>query len=268
MSEDSNNLNLVQSVERALDILDCLAEYPKGCGIGELSKILGLSKSTIHRIITTLKYKKYVTQNKDNDKYQLDIKVLNLSTSMTNSMDLISIARPYIHDFANKVDEVIHLCIPDESYSNIIYVDKVSAENPNRNITMSSSIGKKAPIYCTASGKLLLSQYPDDKIRELLKNTEFVKYAENTITDINVLIDEIHDIRKNLYSLDNIECDTGVICIAVPIFDRTNKIIAATSLSSVTFFNNIESLLEYKNEFMNVANNISKVMGYIQSSLL
>jgi len=268
MSEDSNNVNLVQSVERALDILDCLSECPKGCGIGELSKILGLSKSTIHRLITTLKYKKYVTQNKENDKYQLDIKVLNLSSSMTNSMDLISISRPYIHEFATKVDEVIHLCIPDESYSNIIYVDKVSSEHTSRNIAMSSSIGKKAPIYCTASGKLLLSQYSDDKIRNLLKDTEFVKYAENTITDINVLIDEIHDIRKNLYSLDNIECDTGVICIAVPIFDRTNKMIAATSLSSVTLFNNIESLLKYKNGFMTVANNISKVMGYINSSLL
>ena len=265
MPKDSNNPNLVQSVERALDILDCLAKYPKGCGIGELSKNLSLSKSTVHRIITTLKYKKYVTQNKENDKYQLDIKVLNLSASMTSNMDLISIARPYINDFANKVDEVIHLCIPDKTYSNILYVDKVSAENTNKNVTMSSSIGKKAAIYCTASGKLLLSQYSDDKIRELLKDIKFIKYAENTITNIDVLIDEIHDIRKNGYSLDNIECDTGVICIAVPIFDRSNKIIAAISLSSVTLFNNISDLLEYKNDFMVISQNISKLMGYIPS---
>ena len=265
MSEDSNTANLVQSVERAIDILDCLAEYPKGCGIGELSKNLGLSKSTIHRIITTLKYKKYVTQNKDNDKYQLDIKVLTLSSSVTNSMDLINIARPYIHEFANKVDEVIHLCIPDDSFSNIIYVDKVSSENTSRTITMSSSIGKKAPIYCTASGKLLLSQYSDDKIRQLLKDTEFIKYTENTITDINVFVEEIHTIRKNLHAIDNIEYDTGVICIAVPIFDRTNKIIAAISLSSVTLFNSLDDLLKYKKDFMTIAKNISKVMGYIPS---
>jgi len=265
MSEDSNTANLVQSVERAIDILDCLAEYPKGCGIGELSKNLGLSKSTIHRIITTLKYKKYVTQNKDNDKYQLDIKVLTLSSSVTNSMDLINIARPYIHEFANKVDEVIHLCIPDDLFSNIIYVDKVSSENTSRTITMSSSIGKKAPIYCTASGKLLLSQYSDEKIRQLLKDTEFIKYTENTITDINVFIEEIHTIRKNLHAIDNIEYDTGVICIAVPIFDRTNKIIAAISLSSVTLFNSLDDLLKYKKDFMTIAKNISKVMGYIPS---
>ncbi|OPJ56653.1 IclR family transcriptional regulator [Clostridium chromiireducens] len=265
MSEDLNNSNLVQSVERALDILDCLAESPKGCGIGELSKSLGLSKSTIHRIITTLKYKEYVTQNKENDKYQLGIKILNLSSSITSSMDLINVARPHIYDFANKVDEVIHLCIPDESFSNIIYVDKVSSENTSRNIIMSSSIGKKAPIYCTASGKLLLSQFSDDKIREILKDTEFVKYAENTIIDVDILLEEIRDIRKNLYSLDNIEYDTGVICIAVPIFDRTNKIIASISLSSVTIFNTIEDLLNYKNEFMNVANKISRLMGYVHS---
>jgi IclR family KDG regulon transcriptional repressor len=265
MSQDLNNSNLVQSVERAIDILDCLSEYPKGIGIGELSKNLGLSKSTIHRIITTLKYKEYVTKNKENDKYQLGVKLLNLSSSIINSMDLINIAKPYLYEFANKVDEVIHLCIPDESYSNIIYVDKVSSENTSRNIVMSSSIGKKAPTYCTASGKLLLSQFSDDKIRELLKDTELVKYAENTITDLDTFFNEIHEIRKNQYSLDNIEYDTGVICIAAPIFDRTNKIIAATSLSSVTLFNTLDDLLKYKDEFMQIAKNISKLMGYIPS---
>ena len=263
MSTDLNNSNLVQSVERAIDILDCLTEYPKGCGIGELAKNLSLSKSTIHRIITTLKFKEYVTQDKENDKYQLGIKVLNLSSSVINSMDLIHIARPYIHEFANKVDEVIHLCIPDESYSNIIYVDKVSSENTSRTITMSSKIGKKAPIYCTASGKLLLSQFPDDKIKDLLKSTNFVKYTQNTITDIDIFLDEIHTIRKNQFSVDNVEYDTGVICIAVPIFNRTNKIVAAISLSSVTIFNTIDELLKYKNEFMNVANSISKLMEYV-----
>lgn len=265
MSDDLNNSNLVQSVERAMDILDCLAKYPKGCRIGELSNKLGLSKSTIHRIITTLKCKEYVTQNKENDKYELGIKVLSLTYSKINNMDLINIAKPYIHEFANKIDEVIHLCIPDESFSHIIYVDKVSSENTSRNITMSSRIGNKAPIYCTASGKLLLSQYDDDKIKELLKNTKFIKRTENTITDINILLEEIHDIRKNLYALDNVEHDTGVICLAVPIFDRTNKIVAATSISSVTLFNNMDSLLKYKNEFMNVAINISKLMGYALS---
>jgi len=262
MSTDLNNSNLVQSVERAIDILDCLTEYPKGCGIGELSKNLSLSKSTIHRIISTLKFKEYVTQDKESEKYQLGLKVLNLSSSVINSMDLIHIARPYIHEFANKVDEVIHLCVPDESYSNIIYVDKVSSENTTRTITMSSRIGKKAPIYCTASGKLLLSQFSDDKIKDLLKNTNFVRYTKNTITDIDIFLDEIHTIRKDLYSTDNVEYDTGVICIAVPIFNRTNKIVAAISLSSVTLFNDIKGLLKYKNEFMNVANSISKLMEY------
>lgn len=263
MTEDMNNPNLVQSVERALDILDCLAQYPKGCGIIELSKNLSLSKSTIHRIITTLKYKGYVTQNTETDKYQLGLKVLNLSNSIINSMDLINVARPYIHEFANKIDEVIHLCIPDETFSNIIYVDKVSSENTSRNVTMSSSIGKKAPIYCTASGKLLLSQFSDEEIRNILKDTEFIKYAENTITDIEIFLKEIHDIRKNSYALDNIEYDTGVICIAVPIYDRTRKIIATTSLSSVTLFNTMDNLLKYKDEFMNISRNISRLMGYV-----
>lgn len=267
MSESLNNSNLVQSIERAIDILDCLAEHPKGCGIGELSKDLGLSKSTIHRIITTLKHKEYVAQNKGNDKYQLGIKILGLSASIINNMDLVGIAKPYINEFANKVGEVIHLSLPDETYSNIIYVDKVKPENTGRAITMSSNIGKKVPIYCTAAGKLLLSQYSDDKIKELLKDIHFVKYTENTITSIDTLLNEIHEIRKNSYALDNEEYDNAVNCIAVPIFDRTNKIIAAISLSSVTLFNNLDDLLKYKNQFMYVAKSISKLMGYTDGEI-
>lgn len=265
MSDSLNNSNLVQSIERALDILDCLAEHSKGCGIGELSKNLGLSKSTIHRIISTLKHKEYVTQNKENDKYQLGIKILGLSASLINNMDLVDIAKPYINEFANAVGEVIHLSLPDESYSNIIYVDKVKPENTSRTISMSSSIGKKAPIYCTAAGKLLLSQYPDDKIKELLKNIEFVRYTKNTIVSIDTLLDEIHEIRKSLYALDNAEYDNAVVCIAVPIFDRSNKIIAAISLSSVTLFNNLNDLLKYKDQFTSISKSISKLMGYMSS---
>lgn len=262
MSDNINNSNLVQSIERAIDILDCLARHPRGCGIVDLSKNLELSKSTIHRIITTLKHKGYVTQNVENDKYQLGIKILTLSTSIINNMDFIDIAKPYINEFSNKIGEVIHLSIPDESYTNIIYVDKVTPENSSRAITMSSNIGKKAPIYCTASGKLLLSQHTDDKIRELLKDISFVKYTENTITNIDVLLNEIHEIRKNSYALDNIEYDNGVICMAVPVYDKTNKIIAAISLSTVTLFNSVGDLLKYKDQFMNVAKNISMLMAH------
>ncbi|WP_163192571.1 IclR family transcriptional regulator [Clostridium thermarum] len=260
MSEKINNSNMVQSIERAIDILDYLAQHPKGCGIGELSKNLALSKSTIHRIITTLKHKEYVIQNMENEKYQLGMKVLSLSSSIINNMDFIDIAKPYINDFANKVGEVIHLTIPDESFTNIIYVDKVTPENSGRAITMSSNIGKKAPIYCTASGKLLLSQHTDDKIRALLKDVSFVKYTENTINSIDVLIDEIHEIRKNQYSFDNVEYDNGVICMAVPIYDKANKIIAAISLSTVTLFNTKDDLLKHLDNFKNVAKNISKLM--------
>ncbi|MDS0524790.1 IclR family transcriptional regulator [Clostridium sp. SHJSY1] len=267
MSQDSSNSNLVQSVERALDILDCLSEYPKGCGIGELSKNLNLSKSTIHRIISTLKFKGYVSQNKENDKYQLGFKVLNLSSSFVSGMDLVNNARPYIYEFVNKIDEVIHLCIADESYSNIIYLDKISPENTTRTITMSSSIGKRAPIYCTASGKLLLSQFSDEKIKELLKDINFIKYTHNTIINIENFITEIHEIRKNQYAFDNVEYDTGVICIAFPIFDQTNKIIAAISISSVTLFNELDDLLKHKDECIKISNNISKLMGYSPKSL-
>lgn len=263
MNNTSGNTNLVQSVERALDILNALSEFPNGCGIGELSKYVGLSKSTVHRLLSTLKHKEYVIQIKDNDKYMLGTQILYLSSCIRGNMDIIHISKPYISKFVNEIGEVAHLCIPDESFKNIIYIDKISPSNSNRSISMSSKIGKKAPIYCTASGKLLLSQFSDEKIKNILKDIDFVKYTDNTIKNINDLLDDIHAVRTNSYALDKVEYEDGIICIAVPIFNSKREIAATISVSCVIIFKTIDNLLEYREDLFLISKQISKLLGFI-----
>lgn len=262
MAKINDNSNLVQSIERALNIIDTLAEYNNGCGIIELSKELGLSKATVHRLLSTLKYKGYVIQNPETEKYLLSTKFLYLASNVTNNLDIIKVAKPYIQSFSNKVGEVLHLCIADETNENIIYIDKIHPNNPNHSISMSSHIGKKAPIFCTASGKLLLSQYSNNEIKEMLKDVQFIKYTNNTLENIDDLLKEISEIRENHYALDNVEYDKGIICISVPVYDANNKIIAAISLSSVTLYYSLNELLEFKDDMQNLGMMVSKLIGY------
>ncbi|MCH3964923.1 MAG: IclR family transcriptional regulator [Clostridium sp.] len=263
MNNNSENSSLVQSVNKALEILNALAECPKGCRIAELSKRLGLNKSTIYRILATLRYRNYVIKNEENDKYMLGTQILYLSQSLKSGMDLVTISRPYINKLVDKIGETAHLCIPDELFHNIIYIDKISPEQPNRSIYMSSKIGKKTPIYCTASGKLLLSQFSDEKIKNILEKIDLVKHTENTIIDVNIFLDEIKKIRIDRYALDRVENENGIICIAVPIFNSKGEICATISISSVILFKTIEDLLSYKDDIFEICNKISKLLGFM-----
>ncbi|MBA5850793.1 IclR family transcriptional regulator [Clostridium sp. cel8] len=263
MNNNSENSNFVQSVDKALEILNALAEYPKGCGIAELSKQLGLNKSTIHRILSTLKNKEYVIKNDENSKYMLGTQILYLASSLKSGIDLVNIAKPYITKLVNKIGEVAHLCIPEESFKNIIYIDKITPNYENRGINMASKIGKKAPIYCTASGKLLLSQFSDEKIEGILEGINFIKRTKNTIVDKESMLEEIKKIRINKYALDRIENEDGIICIAVPIFNSKGEMCATISISSVILFNSIEDLLGYKDELFKISSTISKLLGFM-----
>ncbi|MBV4438328.1 IclR family transcriptional regulator [Clostridium tyrobutyricum] len=263
MNSNSENSSFVHSVDKALEILNALAEFPKGCGIAELSKQLGLNKSTIHRILGTLKNREYVIQNIETGKYMLGTQILYLASSLKSGNDLVNISKPYINKFVNKVGEVAHLCIPDESFKNIIYIDKITPNYQRRSINMASKIGRKAPIYCTASGKLLLSQFSDEKIKSILKDVNFIKHTKNTITNIDILLKETKEIHTNNYALDRIENEDGIICISVPIKNSSGKICATISISSVILFKTIEDLLEYKDDLFKISDTISKLLGFL-----
>lgn len=262
----ANNNNFVQSVERALDILETLAENPKGYGVTQISKDLNLSKTTVHRLISTMKNKSFVSQPPNSDQYILGSKILYLSSCLTNSMDIVSISRPYIQEFVDKVDETVHLSVLDETYTNIVYIDKIKPVNPKKSVSMSSRIGKKVPLYCTASGKVILSQFDDNKIRDIMKDIEFIPYTPKTLTDIEGFIKEIHEVRKTGYALDNMEHEDGIRCISVPIFNRNKEIITAMSLSGLVIYNELETMLSLKEDLESIAKVISSLLGYKESN--
>ncbi|MPQ44078.1 IclR family transcriptional regulator [Clostridium tarantellae] len=252
--------NLVQSVERALNILETLAEHPKGYGITQISKDLGLSKATVHRLISTLKSKNFVHQSEDSEQYMLGYKVLYLSNCLTRNLDLIKVSHDYIQKFSNEVDETVHLSTLDENLNNIVYIDKIEPEKSKKSFIMSSKIGKTAPAYCTAAGRLLLSQYTDEKIKEILKNQEFKSFTLTTPKNIDEVIKEIHYARLNGYAFDNMEYDDGVICISVPILGNNNRIVAAMSVSGLSIYSTKNDLLKLKPLLDTISSQITTIL--------
>nr|WP_288305670.1 IclR family transcriptional regulator [uncultured Romboutsia sp.] len=258
-----NETNLVQSVDRALRIIEFLAENPTGAGITEISKSLGLSKGTVHRLISTLKERDFAYQSSNTELYRLSYKILYLYNCISNNIDMFKVSRPIIRKFADKVDATVHLATLDEKRSNIVYIDRIEPMNSQKPFVMSSRVGKKAPCYCTAAGKMLLSQYSDDKIRDIMKGEEYKTYTDKTIKNIDEFLEEIHKVRKQGYALDENEYDHGIICISIPIYNSNDKIDFAMSVTGLILYTKAEELINLKDQLDEVSRKVSNAINYI-----
>lgn len=258
-----NETNLVQSVDRALRIIEFLAENPTGAGITEISKSLGLSKGTVHRLISTLKERDFAYQSSNTELYRLSYKILYLYNCISNNIDMFKVSRPIIRKFADKVDATVHLATLDEKRSNIVYIDRIEPMNSQKLFVMSSRVGKKAPCYCTAAGKMLLSQYSDDEIRDIMKGEEYKTYTDKTIKNIDEFLEEIHKVRKQGYALDENEYDHGIICISIPIYNSNGKIDFAMSVTGLILYTKAEELIALKDQLDEVSRKVSNAINYI-----
>lgn len=249
----------VQSIERALTILNKLSEYPNGLQVTRLSEQVGLTKSTVHRLLTTLSNMNYVVKDEETDKYKLGLQILFLSRNLLNNNDVITVAKPYLEKLSLEVNETVHLCI--ENLGEIVYIDKIDS---NQAVRMFSRIGSRAPMYCTAVGKVLLSGMDQEKVDSILSKTEFIAKTPTTITSKEQLLEEVEKIKIEGYALDNSENEEVLRCIAAPIYDHKGKIIASFSISGpnnrVTMDLINETLIE-KMKHYSMA--ISRNLGYM-----
>lgn len=248
----------VQSLERALMLLNTISEYPDGIQIARLSEKVGLSKSTIHRLLSTLLNMNYVAKVEETDKYKLGYQVVYLSRNMINNLDIINISKIHLEHLSNNVNETVHLCIEDNG--EVLYVDKIES---NQTIRMFSRIGHRSPMYCTGVGKILLSGMSEDKYNKIAQNTIYTSKTAKTIQSKQELDEEIELVKKHGYALDNIENEEGIRCIAAPIRDFQGRIIASFSISGPTSRMTMERVNdELIDKVKETALNISQQYGY------
>lgn len=253
--------NTVQSIERAIDILEALSQHKNGCGVTNISKMTGLNKATVHRILNTLAFKGYVDKDIETDNYKLGMKILSLASSILDRMDIRSIAQPYMRKLAELTHSVVHLCIQDDD--KIIYIDKMESENFRGSFKMNSQIGKRVLIHCTASGKVLVSTKDKEEIKSLLGEEPYKRFTENTILTLDRYMEELETVREKGYAIDDVENEEGIRCIAAPIYDRNGNIIAAISVSTLTLYMDLDELEKIKEHMIKTAKDISYELGYI-----
>lgn len=249
--------NVVQSVERALDILEILSEDVNGMGLSEIGNKIDLHKSTIHRLLGTLIHKGYVSQDCVTNKYKITIKLYELGVKKIASTDILEASKPYSKALMDSLNEVVHLVIRDKN--DIIYIDKVEADNT---IRMISTIGKRRPLYCTSVGKAMMAYMSEEEIKEIWDNSEIESLTQKTIVDYEDFLSELDKVKTNGYAEDDEENEMGVRCIGAPIFNHKGQIEGAISISGPAFRVTKERVDEISKEVKKYAKLISKELGY------
>lgn len=247
----------VQSVDRAFDILEILATEKGGMGVTEIARRIGLHKSTVHRLLTSMASRGYIEKDETTGTYRLGLKLVELCSLYLNSLELKTEAQPYLRKLAALTAQPVHLAILDRHEA--VYIDKIESFNT---IRMYSAIGKRVPLYCTAVGKVLLMDKEDDEIRALFQEIQLVPRTANTITDVEKLISELDIVRQRGWAVDNEEHEEGIRCIAGPIYDYRGEIIAAVSTSGLKTIISPERDDEIAKYVVETAREISKRMGY------
>ncbi|MBY4833514.1 DNA-binding transcriptional regulator KdgR [Burkholderia dolosa] len=218
----------VAAVGKVFTILAALGER-REIGISELSQQLGMSKTTVHRFLQTLKALGYVAQEGETDRYRLTIRLFELGSKALESVDLVREADLEMRRIGQLTREAVHLGAFDEDA--IIYIHKIDADYGLR---MQSRIGRRNPLYSTAIGKVLLAWMPPDEARAVLAGVEFRKSTAKTLASADAVMSILPRVRQQGYGEDNEEQEDGLLCLAVPVFDRFDRVIAGLSISFPT----------------------------------
>ncbi len=247
----------IKVLDKSLSVLELLLQKGSSMNMTELSEKLGFYPSTTHRILDTLKHWGYVEQDSYTQKYQLGLKALELGMAKLHQMDLVREATPYLKELVNQCNETVHLGVLEEE--EVLYLAK---EESSQTIRMISYLGKRAPLYCTALGKVLLAYLSTEERKKILGEKVLPRLTENTITDKGELKKELNRIKKQGFALDREENEKNIYCIAAPIRNYQGEVIAAISISSPIFRvdKNVQNNLN--EALIETSKKISKRLGY------
>jgi DNA-binding IclR family transcriptional regulator len=246
----------VQSIDRAVAILECFSEEKKELKLTEISERLDLNKSTVHGIISTLKYHGFISQDEETQKYKLGIRFIGFGDLVVNSMNIRNAAVPVIIDVCDRIEETVHMAMLDGA--DVVWIEKSEC---NKSIKTSTTIGARLPAYTTADGKIIICYQNKDKIKAYLPK-RIPKHTINTITNKSEFIKKLEEMKKNGYAIDNEEYVEGIKCVAAPVFDHDGKVRFSLSTTGPAFRMTEEKIKEITAIIKEAANEISRRIGY------
>ncbi|WP_299538294.1 IclR family transcriptional regulator [uncultured Streptomyces sp.] len=218
---------LVPAVTRALDVLELFLEGDGTLSAPEVTRRLELPRTTVHELLTTLAARSYlVTVPGQPGRYRLGVRTYQLGSRYAEQLDLAAEGLQVAREVAETCGETVHVAILEDA--DVIYIAKVDSTHAVR---MVSAAGRRLPAHCTSVGKLLLAALPEAELEARLRGRELEAMTENSITGTEELRAALAEIRERGIAVEHRESNPDVSCVAAPVRDRSDRIVAALSVS-------------------------------------
>lgn len=218
----------IQSLDRALDILELLARS-SGLTLTEIANDLDQSPATAYRVLMTLEKRGVVEADANTQTWHIGPTAFRLGSAFLRRTGLVERSRPVMRSLMEATGETANLGIAREN--SILFVSQVET---NETIRAFFPPGTRSPFHASGIGKALLSQYSDQQIQKILRNSSLERFTPQTITTQEGLLEELARIRAQGFSFDDEERTSGMRCIAAPIIDASGEAIAGISVSGPT----------------------------------
>lgn len=219
----------VRALERALDLLDSFSIAEPELSFTALCERLDLPKSTLFRLISILEERGYVERSIDSDRYRIGIRAFEVGSIYIQSTRIDAEAQPVLKALAQACNQTANLAVLDNG--EIVHIGVVA---PSRAIRFYATIGQRDPVHCTGLGKVLLAGTTDEELEAIVKQRGLIYRTERTVSTLAALRAQVAEIRARGYAIDDQESVPGLTCIAAPIRDAKDRVVASVSVSGTT----------------------------------
>lgn len=257
MPSTNQDTSTTTSVERALSILETVAQEERGLTHSDISRRLGIPKSTTTYLLRTLESRSYLRKNEDTGRFQIGIKVLGLGQHVMAGVNLTQISHPHLVDLVERTRLTAHIAILD--HGRAVYIDR--AESPGF-VKINTWIGRDLPVHSTGVGKILVSELDPSQRDQILERDGLPKKTPKTITRRDDFLNDLERVRQAGYAIDDEENNLGVRCVAVPVRDSTGRIRAALGASGTTSAFPTSAIPQMAKFALDTAHAISEELGY------
>jgi len=219
----------------------CFTSQTPELTMTQISGMIGINKSTVHRLLATLERKRFVERDATTGIYRPGLRLLQMAFLTLEHNDLRRLAAPFLHSLSEQYRENVNLTVLDNT--DVIYVDVI--ESPQR-VKLAAEKGQRLPAFCTASGKAILAFLPEDRLEHILKNG-MPKYTPNTITSLEAYYKDMKLTRERGYAISEQEFEEGINALAAPICSQP---IASVSIAGPAYRLTRERMIEMAPDLM------------------
>jgi IclR family acetate operon transcriptional repressor len=246
----------VQSLTRALMLLQRISLSDIGLNLTELSGDLGLAPSTAHRLLNSMRQLDFVDFDEQSGLWSVGVTAFSVGSAYLKKRDFVAEARAYMKLLVAETGETSNLAILD-GY-NHVFVGQVEC---NEVMRMVVQIGSRGTLHAAGVGKALLSGLSDAEVTDIINHTGLVALTQKTITSPTAFMAELRKVRAQGYAVDDEEQVSGLRCIAANIYDENAEVIAAVSISGPSVRVSTDRLDHYSAAVMRAADRITLAIG-------